>query len=472
MRVQVPIPITAAAAAEQMLPIPDPVTSYWLSEPHELSEFRSTAKLPTETDIVIIGGGFAGITAAYHLLQNNEKPPRIVILEARQLCSGATGRNGGHSKIKINTLTSLIPKYGKSKVDQIQAYVHGVIDGIKCIVEEEGLDCEFELRRSFDVQLDPEESTRLKKVYEESRKAGSLWTKNTAYVEKRIVEQVTSIRGATSAFSVPACSFWPYKFVTQLLARLLSRHPDNLNLQTLTAVTAVTSADDGSNLIHTGRGIIKSPKVIFASNAYTAGLLPQFHNAIIPVRGMACHISPKKPVHPHLSNTYNIDFGPKIGVDYLNPRPDGGIVVGGGGWKFSDDRSSWFDNYDDSHLFPKEVHEYWNGYMQRNFVGWENSNAVVESTWVGIMGYTKDQWPFVGRVPGEAETPKGRYVLAGFNGGGMATILTASKAIAQMVNANCEFEDAAKETGVPDFFKATEERLNGLGDTRDRLKRE
>ena len=224
MRVQVPIPITTAAGAEQMLPIPDPVTSYWLSEPHELSEFRSTAKLPTETDIVIIGGGFAGVTAAYHLLQNNKKPPRIVILEARQLCSGATGRNGGHSKIKINTLTSLIPKYGKSKVDQIQAYVHGVIDGIKCIVEEEGLDCEFELRRSFDVQLDPEESTRLKKVYEESRKAGSLWTKNTAYVEKGIVEQVTSIRGATSAFSVPACSFWPYKFVTQLLARLLSRH--------------------------------------------------------------------------------------------------------------------------------------------------------------------------------------------------------------------------------------------------------
>lgn len=469
MRVQVPVPI---AATEQILPVPNPVTSYWLSEPHELSEFRSTAKLPAETDIVIIGGGFAGVTTAYHLLQGNEKPPRIVILEARQLCSGATGRNGGHSKIKTNTLVNLIPKYGKPKVDQVQAYVHRTIDGIKYIVEEEGLDCQFELRRSFDVQLDRKDSKRLKKVYEESRKAESLWTKNTAYVDERIVEQVTSINGATSAFSVPACSFWPYKFVTQLLARLLSRHPDTLNLQTLTSVTAVTSANDGSNLIHTARGTIKSPKVVFASNAYTAGLLPQFHNAIIPIRGMACHISPEKPVHPHLSSTYNIDFGPEIGVDYLNPRPDGGIVVGGGKWKFSDDRSSWFDNYDDSHLFSEEVHEYWSGYMQRNFVGWENSNAVVESTWVGIMGITKDEWPFVGRVPGEADISKGRYVLAGFNGGGMSTILMASKAVAQMVNTDCEFEDAAKETGVPDFFKATEKRLEGLGDTGDMLKRE
>jgi hypothetical protein len=63
-------------------------------------------------------------------------------------------------------------------------------------------------------------------------------------------------------------------------------------------------------------------------------------------------------------------------------------------------------------------------------------------------------------------------VLAGFNGGGMGIILTASKAIAQMVNTDCEFEDAAKETGVPDFFKATEKRLKGLGDTRDTLKRD
>jgi glycine/D-amino acid oxidase-like deaminating enzyme len=466
MRVQVPINISSR---EQILPVPNPVSAYWLSEPHELSEFRSTPELPSECDIVIIGGGFAGITAAYHLLQGNKKPPRIVILEARQLCSGATGRNGGHSKIMASTLANLSPTYGKSKVDQIQDYVLGVIDGIKHIVEEEDLDCQFELRRSFDVQLDSEESKRMKKVYEESRKAGFLWTKNTNYVDERMVEQVTSIKGAKSAFSVPACSFWPYKFVTQLLARLLSRHPGTLNLQTLTPVTAVISSKDGRNTVHTTRGMIKSTKVIFASNAYTAGLLPQFRNAIIPVRGMACHIVPEKPVHPHLSNTYNINFGPKVGVDYLNPRPDGGIVVGGGKWKFNDERSSWFDNYDDSHLFPEEVHEYWNGYMQRNFVGWKNSNATVESTWVGIMGSTKDAWPFVGRVPGESS--KGRYVLAGFNGGGMAMILTASKAIAQMVITGCDFEDAAGRTGVPEFFKVTEERLKGFGDPEDMMKR-
>ncbi|KAF2799376.1 FAD dependent oxidoreductase [Melanomma pulvis-pyrius CBS 109.77] len=445
----------------QILPVPDPITSYWLSEPHDLSNFRSTPKLPTECDIVIIGSGMAGITVAYHLLQDNESPPHIVIVEARQLCSGATARNGGHAKIKTNTLTSLIPSLGKD-IDVLQSYVHGVMDGLKQIVEEEELNCEFELRRSFDVQLVREDSQRLKKIYDESRKAGHKWTKNTAYIEERFVEQVTSIKGATSAFIVPACSFWPYKFVTQLLARLLSRHPDTLNLQTTTPITSVTSTKDGFNLVHTERGIIKTPKVVFATNAYTAGILPQFKDIITPVRGMASHIVPSLPVHPHLSNTYNIDFGLEKGVDYLNPRPDGGIVVGGGKWMFIKDRNSWYNNFDDSVRFPLEVHEYWRSYMQRNFLGWEDSKAEIESTWVGIMGITKDEWPFVGRVPGE----KGRWMLAGFNGGGMAMILTAAKAVAKMVRTDCEFEDAAKELGVPVFFRASEDRMKGLRDGR------
>lgn len=396
----------------------------------------------------------AGITTAYHLLRDNPEPPRILILEARTLCSGATARNGGHCKIKTATLGANIPKLGADMVDDLAAYVHSVIYGIKQIVEEEELDCEFELRMSSDVQTTPEESERLKKIYDRSREHGSEWTKERSFIDYRYAEQVTSIKGAKSSITVPVCSFWPYKFVTQLTARLLSRHPRTLNIQTTTPVHAVTSESKTYNIVKTSRGDIRASKVVFATNAYTAGLIPQFKDVITPVRGMATHIIPKLPVHPHLFTTYNIEIAHK-GVDYLNPRPDGSIVVGGGKWMFDEDRSSWLNNWDDSVRFPAAVENYWNGYMQRVFLGWEDSGADVDKTWVGIMGVTPDEWPHVGRVP----ESRGQWMLAGFNGGGMALILTASKVVARMVRENLEFDSVAKELGVPAFFGTSVERL-------------
>ena len=60
-----------------------------------MDSHRSTPELPQKCDIVIIGADYTGATIAYHLLDENESAgPSMVILEAREACSGATGRNG------------------------------------------------------------------------------------------------------------------------------------------------------------------------------------------------------------------------------------------------------------------------------------------------------------------------------------------------------------------------------------------
>jgi ribulose 1,5-bisphosphate synthetase/thiazole synthase len=77
-----------------VFPVANPTHPYWRSELHEIDSHRSTAKLPQECDVLIVGAGLSGVSTAYHLLNDNPSPPAVVLLEAREICSGDTGRNG------------------------------------------------------------------------------------------------------------------------------------------------------------------------------------------------------------------------------------------------------------------------------------------------------------------------------------------------------------------------------------------
>lgn len=83
---------------DKHFPVDGGMTSFWRSQPDTLDNYRSTECLPESSDIVIIGAGYTGAATAYHCLAQSQnaqaKSPSIVILEARQACSGATGRNG------------------------------------------------------------------------------------------------------------------------------------------------------------------------------------------------------------------------------------------------------------------------------------------------------------------------------------------------------------------------------------------
>jgi glycine/D-amino acid oxidase-like deaminating enzyme len=451
----------------QILPVPNPVTSYWLSEPDKYANLRSTPDLLATCDIAIIGSGMAGVLTAYHIFKNagSGKVPSVVLLEARQLCSGATGRNGGHIKVKTATLASLAT--GEER-NELQGYVLRVINSIKRVVDDDDLAerCEFEIRRSFDVFQDEEEFAAVKQIYDEARKKGERWTQNISTVDANLAAQVTSIRDAIGAFNVPAASLWPYKFVTGVLSRIISQYQDAINVQTNTPVISI-SRGAGINILETPRGTLKAGKIVFATNAYTSGLLPAYVNTITPVRGMATHIVPKQPVYPHMTNTYNIHFAPlpdssTTGVDYLNPRPNGSIVVGGGAWNYKSDRSLWYNNFDDSTRFPASVEKHWDGYMQRSFLGWEDSEAKSDCTWTGIMGITPDGKPHVGRVVGaDGREVEGQWMLAGFNGGGMAMIGVAAMAVAEMVLKDVGFGDVMGKFGLPGAFESTGERLRG-----------
>lgn len=91
------------AAIPVTLPRDNPTPSYWQDPPDGIADLRSTTSLPETADVVIIGSGITGAAVAWHLLQEQgaseqqQRRQTIVMLEARQACSGATGRNGMYS---------------------------------------------------------------------------------------------------------------------------------------------------------------------------------------------------------------------------------------------------------------------------------------------------------------------------------------------------------------------------------------
>ena len=76
--------------------------------------------------------------------------------------------------------------------------------------------------------------------------------------------------------------------------------------------------------------------------------MPQYKNKILPVRGVCSRITvPEGSRPPHLPCTYSLRFN-ALEYDYLIPRTDGSIVVGGARAAFWYDRDSWWNNIHDN----------------------------------------------------------------------------------------------------------------------------
>lgn len=195
------------------------------------------------------------------------------------------------------------------------------------------------------------------------------------------VEQISGVKGAKACMSYTSGSMWSSKFILGLLSKIVDSK--DLNVQANTPVTSVTSDPDSSHLVNTHRGSIRTPKVIYATNAYTPGLLPEYSANIVPCRGICCHIDiPEGKDPPFLPYTYILDTEDGRGSSYLISRPDGSIIVGGAQYTFKDAREQWYNVVDDSTLI-QPTKDYYNDYMQRTFKGWEDSGAYVKEIWTG-----------------------------------------------------------------------------------------
>lgn len=176
--------------------------------------------------------------------------------------------------------------------------------------------------------------------------------------------------------------------MTHLLEKAVSL---GVNLQTYTPVTSVspaaTDAKDHRWLVTTPRSTIKTSIVIYATNGYTSALVPEMKDKIVPVKGIVARLVGKYA--PRLTDSYMMRIS-DYEYDYMIPRPDGSVIVGGAKRDFFRNLNDWFDNSDDSSLI-KGARRYFDGYMQRHFYGWEKSDVRTEDVWTGSKSRSSRQ---------------------------------------------------------------------------------
>ncbi len=235
-------------------------------------------------------------------------------------------------------MSDYVEKYGLEAAAEISNHEVAHIQAIKRLVEKEHIDCDFTLTRTFDVFFEEEFANKAKKAYDSMVKQGLTSIQDAHFTPAKYAERVSGVKGAKGCFSFTAAHLWPYKFIMHLLSLAIAK---GLHLQTHTPVTHVTSSPnaDGRYTITTPRGTMTATKVVFASNGFTAGILPEYSQKIVPCRGTCSRIvTPDPNKAPYLNSTYVLRTGPGM-YDYLIPRVDGSIIVGGAKAAMSKDKA-------------------------------------------------------------------------------------------------------------------------------------
>ncbi|KAH6639904.1 FAD dependent oxidoreductase [Boeremia exigua] len=439
------------SSCESKFPVAGAIPSYWRKQVDPIDSHRSAETLGTDADIVVIGAGYVGASIVHHLIEEHtrcDRPlPSILILEAREACSGATGRNGGHLKPDpLFRAASILETHGKAVAEHVASFEARQVVAIKDLVQREGIDCDFEETTVADVCFYNGGRDKIKADLARVAKAGISTAKEVEYSSGIEAEKVSGVRGAVSCLTYNAARLWPYRLVAHLLQKAVSL---GVSLQTHTPVTHISAANANAQnhrwLVHTPRGTVKAMTIIYATNGYTSALVPEMRGKIVPVKGIVARLAGVNA--PKLMQSYMMRFS-EYEYDYMIPRPDGSIILGGAKRDFYRNLDEWFDVVDDSKVI-ESARRYFDGYMQRHFHGWEDSGVQTEDVWTGIMGYSNDGFPYVGPACGRT----GQYMCAGFSGHGMPQIFFSAKAVASMI-----VTGDAEEVDLPAPYRISESR--------------
>ena len=380
------------------------------------------------------------------------------MLEARTASSGATARNGGHTKhASYRSFLDNLQLHGEDEAAKIVRFEYDCMIGVHAFAREHGIECDGWEGDTVDVFYDEGQWNKAKKAVAEMQRILRADEPASRYNFWNAAETETKFmtKGAWGAVSYRAGSLSAYKLVIGVLNLALKK---GLNLQTETPALRLRKHDEDKVrwIIQTHRGNIRAEKVLLATNGYTAYLYPPLQGIIAPWRG---HMTAQRPGsfisqtdHP---GTYS--FIHEKGFDYMIFRPPGSkfagdVVLGGGLTKAVHEGLYELGTTDDTTTDPVIIDYLRNcsGDYFGSKWGSDDRQGRLRKTWTGIMGRSADNLPFIGRLPEE-----GLYLAASFQGSGMVLCFSSAKALVLIM----EKRDEELKEWFPKPFDISDERM-------------
>lgn len=380
---------------------------------------------PAKADVVIIGSGFTGLSAALTLLRYGRS---AVVLERDMPGYGASTRNGGqvgsgNQKFRVKRLVAL---RGRRKAEAMLREGVRMLDHIAELVASERIDCHFTRCGRFRAAIRPEHYEAMARDMEDLRAIAGV----ESFMVPR-AEQHTEI--GSDVFFGGSVLPWDAAIHPGLYHAGLVQRIEEAGGSVIGHAGAEGIVRDGAGFsVRTPRGTVACRNVIVATNGYTDRLVPELGRRIVPIGSglIATGEIPEETLSRLLPK--NRVYGTTNRVfSYFRAAPGERRLVWGG-------RVGRIAGNTSPLAFRHLARD-----LLRTFP--ELDGVPVTHAWDGMIGYTYDEVPHLGR------TAAGVHYALGYCGTGVSRATYFGNKIALQVIGDPEGQTAFDDLAFPSF---------------------
>ncbi|OIN96304.1 hypothetical protein AUJ66_06695 [Candidatus Desantisbacteria bacterium CG1_02_38_46] len=342
---------------------------------------------PKSTDVIIIGGGLVGCSVGYQLAKRGRD---VIILEMRNLASGASGRNGG-----MVTQLDGRDKNKEAILNRLN-YTRENNKMLAGLAEELSYDFEYNRCGGIDIACSEEEWEYFKKLVPFQKEVGD---EEVILVDKQQLKDLCSLLSDIvwgARYRPTDGTLNPFKLN---IGFALAAKKYKAKVFTETKIEKIVIKHGTAIGVETNNGYIQANLIINAANAWAPLLIPEID--ILPLRQVAV-VTERIPELPVYSFEAIIDRQVIFGS---TQQKSGNLLVGGLGTQARKRE----DHYKED-LSPYEI-EGSTAIFNILFKGLGDVNII--RSWAGTMAFTADGLPCIGPIP----QIQGLYIVAGFSNG-------------------------------------------------------
>jgi glycine/D-amino acid oxidase-like deaminating enzyme len=356
------------------------VDNYWFTTVDlENQKINEPLRGNHKADVVIVGGGYTGLSAAYHIRQKFPDK-HIVLLEGACCGYGASGRNGGFC-IATDLIREMKDPDPEARKKVLEVSFYG-LNFIKKMIAEHGVACDFEENGMLGVALNENHIQEMEEYQERIKGFGLA---STFLQGEALAAEIKSSR-LIAGLNIPyGAVLNPAK-----LAREMKRVVEEVGVE-IRERTVVTRITPGRiNHVDTELGEISAPVLVIALNAY-ASKLGFFKNRSFPISVFQIATEPLSPAQME-----SIGWGNRQGLydhrtmfSYLVLTADNRIVIGGSGAEYYDNDALCSGN--DKNFTQRIQEDLFSFFPQLE-------GLRTEHAWGGTTTYTLNETPSVGAM--------------------------------------------------------------------------